>query len=67
MKGWRQRRLGSNAKKNPQGGKTKADLTHTGLLMEGVMRGLVSSYGITAVAWFEKPLSTPVESTAVVT
>ena len=35
MEGWRQRRPGSNAR-NPQEGKRKTLLTHTGLLMEGI-------------------------------
>jgi hypothetical protein len=35
MEGWRQRRLGSKAKKLP-GGKSKTNLTLTGLLMEGL-------------------------------
>jgi hypothetical protein len=37
MEGWRQRRLGSDAKKKHKEGK-KTDLTLTGLLMEGVGR-----------------------------
>src|SRR5258708_20241637 len=37
MEGWRQRRLGSNAR-NPQEGRRKTDLTHAGLIMEGLGR-----------------------------
>jgi hypothetical protein len=44
MEGWRQRRLGSNAR-NPQEGRRKTDLTHSGLLMEGMLSFSFRAWG----------------------
>jgi len=41
MEGWRQRRLGANSRDSQEDERRKIDLTHTGLLMEGIGPGLL--------------------------